>query len=479
MLISKEEKFTFFGKNVKDLFPCYFSNKKEDEKLMSQADFTKNCDELTCQMALIFNFQDNLTESYDELLKILNELLEMNSDAIVFPYNTFNSNSIPRILTVLIKEFPSSDIYLKSFELSEILSRNSSGARQFCNNDFIPLILQYLSSSFQNVSTENKSIILMLLRILSNIFCNTDEGMMKYCPPVLELLLNSISEIKNEDIIDPILMVISNLLNYSQYFDTENALKIANFFIELLDPKIQEPHLRIPFILHQIIDISIEVVPIVVNPTTIPILIELTSSSFQNVRISTILIFISFLRKSEVEYKEIIYDALSWSWFGSVWINSQQETQEFLMELFYYLILYKEELLQAAINDQIISAIIGSYESASFSLRIAIIRNIIRVVLIGDIDFLILLIDKFNFLNVTDEFLSTYSTEIYPFIIPFYNFVLKLIEKGQAQFDSLDLNNLNIQLSDINTSNLDLELTRNIKMMTNCIESLLDQMQTH
>ena len=161
MIVSQKEGGTLFEQQIKMLFPPFLLPKNTGQ-LISQADFTEKCELLSIQMASIFQFQE-ISDSYDDYLEILNELLSMNTDTINYPYNTFNSYSIPRILVILMKEFPDSEVFFKSFELSHILSRNSACARQFCGSDLIPLIFSYLTSLFQEINDQNISIILMLL----------------------------------------------------------------------------------------------------------------------------------------------------------------------------------------------------------------------------------------------------------------------------------------------------------------------------
>lgn len=470
MIKKQKKEKTLFEKQIKMLFPSHTIPKKST-RTISQADFTEKCELLSCQMASIFIFQSNILDLYDDFLKILNEMISMISDDIYYPYNIFSSNSIPRSLTILIKTFPNSEVYYKSFKMSEILSKDQSCAIQFCStSDFIPLVLQCLSIMVHDFNNNNLSIILTLLSILSNIFNNTDNGMIKYCSSMNKLLFELINQVQNEIIIENALLVISNTLKYHQYHSLQDLLEVASFFISNINYAVQPAYSRILYILHQIIDISKESIHIIMNQSTIQLFLQFVLNSSLNTKIATVLVFISLLKKSDDQYKEIIYQELTCSWFKNIWDISQPEMRGSLSELFYYLIYYNRSYLQQAMDNKIVPMILSSMNESSFSLRAVIFQNIIQITLaLGNVDFTLFLINN-NFLSTIDEFISINDVDVMPFVVRFYYYLFQLMEKKQITIDSFDFENLHEQLSNINV--FDIDISNKIKIILKSIESI-------
>lgn len=319
-------------------------------------------------------------------------------------------------------------------------------------------------------NNNNLSIILTLLSILSNIFNNTDNGMIKYCSSMNKLLFELINQIQNEIIIENALLVISNTLKYHQYHSLQDLLEVASFFISNINYAVQPAYSRILYILHQIIDISKESIHIIMNQSTIQLFLQFVLNSSLNTKIATVLVFISLLKKSDDQYKEIIYQELTCSWFKNIWDISQPEMRGSLSELFYYLIYYNRSYLQQAMDNKIMPMILSSMNESSFSLRAVIFQNIVQITLaLENIDFTLFLINN-NFLSTIDEFISINDVDVMPFVVKFYYYLFQLMEKKQITIDSFDFENLHEQLS--NTNVFDIDISNKIRIILKSIESI-------
>ncbi|OHS99559.1 hypothetical protein TRFO_33974 [Tritrichomonas foetus] len=484
-MINKDE-LSLFEKKLE----IRFSNKvmTSPARGSNQAEFTKNCMEITSKMAGMI-FQCDIRNCYAEYDQMITTILSYDFDLLNFPFNTFNSNSIPRLLSMLMKTFPNTELFIKSIYLAEILSRGSC-AKQFCHCEFITIVIHCLQSFlYQNTKTntnndqytENNSFIyhisnadhiLILITSLANIFYQIDDAMIKYKDSLLDVLMSYLTFPFSSLLIERIYIVISCMLKYHQYFNLQILTNMLPYFIKFLSMEIHPSQARTLIILQQMINIVPQISYSIITPINLPIITHLGSHSCPDVRVSSISILICSIKKCPADLKSLIYQYLSFNWFLNIWNASQKETQEALAELFYYLIENNHSIAQGAIQSDVVSLLLNTVKNGQFSLSEIIIQNLIRISLLGINEFLIYLLEN-NFTLILDDYLDLEESEINGFIVRFYFYIFQLYEKGTISVNNLDFDHLREQLFQQKLKNRDLIHKRDLIIAQ--IDSILEK----
>ena len=447
-----DDQATLFERKKNELiFPYLFDSK--EKKGETQSNVTKKCFDLSKEMTTLI-FQSGKEDYYQSYLQIITNILSIDFDMINIPFNTFNSHSIPRILTMLIKNFPNTELCNKSIQLSEILSRGSC-AKQYCDNDFIPLALQYLNDSI-NLNNNNYEIINELLIILSNLFHYCDDGMVHYKDHIFETLTRFFQVYSNDIILENVFHVFSNMFQYPQYFTEEFIITILPFFMNYIsDSRNQNNSSSFSFALlniHQIIEINPNLSKLVINPESLKLFIQLTLCNVNNINIASILILISSLkRNSPNEIKSSIILKCSWDWFLKCW-NLDNNSHDSLSELFYYLIYNDKSLIISAIGFDVCNTMLNSMKDMTYISRMILSQNLIRILLSNVPPLFIYLLEN-NFIETLNEFLENNEIDMLSSIFSFYIYFLQLVRNGTISPDKskiYDFHNIKTLITQLN-----------------------------
>lgn len=441
-----------FEKYIEMKFPLLIP--KDESPITSQPELSQFCSEYSNKLAS-FIFMHDFREHYSEFLTIITEILRIPLSSLSFPYQTFSSKQIPYLLIIFIKTFPGTELFFQSFRFVEILSKNEISANQFCQKKFIPLILEYIKqTASSDVQAKDVDFLMLLLRILNNIFCKTSNAMMDYSQELVDILLHLFTTSGIEPIQELCLLVLSNLLQYPQYVQAQKLVDIISALQMFMNDPAVNLISHVLFIFHQIAEKKIELVPLFINPSSLPILVQLTSHECLNIRVSSLLIFISILKiqRGNDELKLLIYQNIDFPWFANTWTAYQDETHGSLSELLYYLIANNCALIKPMIESNIFKLLLDSLKSSTYSIQLIIVRNLIRLFLLNDFDFVVFSLEN-GLLDKIDSFMALKSVEISPFFIHFYFHLFHLAEIGTIEIKNYDYETLHEQMANLDLSN--------------------------
>lgn len=406
---------------------------EETTKSENQLKFTKKCTNLSDELSQTI-FTGDIPRAYDAI----NQILELDTSSYCFPYETFNSNWVPKLLSVFIHDHPNTSLFSASLKLLEILTRGKC-IEQLFNESFLTDLMNFV---YGNVDDD---LISSAISCIRNIINHSRNGAICGYKQMIKGLTKLLEHDLKPNVLENVFYCLSGYLKYSDLFDEESIMNLIRNLMLFFKVDIQEYQVHGLYCLYLILEHWENYSDVILTKDNISLLFNyINIQDYENLKITCILFLTKIFKlKNNEQIKYYTIQFIDCNWLGNIWNQTNYEIHLYLYELLMSLFNYNQQLLNSAISNGIFDLFMKELSLSKFNHRKNIIQFLLSLAYYNT-NIIHYLISK-NFIAITKEFIETdcnIEKPIFRFYLIYFNLIISNIITNYSPTEIEEINEI-------------------------------------